>query len=445
VINPHAAAPIDFDRDGKMDLAVAENGESDNELTFQIAFFRNVSDEDPVTCFERAGGVSHRGAIRYIDTDDLSGDGLPELVLLDVLSNTVSLLTQHGGTEWRVFDRLSIPLGGARSRHRTSVGDLDGDGRKDLVVPSTDGVRVFRVERPGSLTDRGGVEFRLLQRPNEIAAGDFDGDGVSDVAISWFEDDSYVIGIFLQDRTGSFGQETSFRLVSEDLAGFQPQSFMTLESVKAERVSQLLALSRQGGVDVFAARLGTDGESMEWGTSRELADERGPDLRIEVEEGAAPVLIGELISEGGIELALLGASRLTCVRLESIEGAISEVFRANIELSRGSTMAKGNFDDDGIEELIVRARTGELFYFDLAATLEARPLAAMAPPGFGDLAIADLDRDGNLDLVAPGGVVDEIRFLMQVGRSDGVPVFEARSLSPGGRTSSMALGDLNGD
>jgi hypothetical protein len=68
------------------------------------------------------------------------------------------------------------------------IGDVDGDGKRDLISGSADGiVSVYRnLSTPGVFSDRSfapRVEFRADGRIHDVLLGDFNGDGKPDLAL----------------------------------------------------------------------------------------------------------------------------------------------------------------------------------------------------------------------------------------------------------------------
>jgi hypothetical protein len=73
---------------------------------------------------------------------DLNGDGRPDLAgntLTDPCSAVVGLLNQGNG----VFGAASYVPASNSSPSSVTLGDLNGDGKLDLVVPNGDGVAVL--------------------------------------------------------------------------------------------------------------------------------------------------------------------------------------------------------------------------------------------------------------------------------------------------------------
>ena len=107
---------------------------------------------------------------------DLDGDGALDIVV-EQFTHVAAL---HGDGHGRFTSRPRIRVGGAPSYGVFT--DVDGDARIDYVVTSTDHsiVDVLRIGRDGALGKRRSVACG--EATVGMTAGDFDGDGIGDVA-----------------------------------------------------------------------------------------------------------------------------------------------------------------------------------------------------------------------------------------------------------------------
>ena len=126
--SPKSLTVSDFDRDGFDDFAVALSMSSG-----VLVYYGNPTSQCAFTLGPQSltGGGSPSG----IAARDFSGDGLPDALVADEVSNSSVLFTKTPGSMNRFFGRLSgddVPL--SRRPVAAEAGDFDGDGRYDGAV-----------------------------------------------------------------------------------------------------------------------------------------------------------------------------------------------------------------------------------------------------------------------------------------------------------------------
>jgi hypothetical protein len=185
-IMPYNIAVGDIDCDGKPDIAVTNyNGGT-------ISVFRNASTAGSITASSFGQRVDlNTGTNPFgIAIGDIDGDGKPDIIVTSPGSLYLSVFQNIGTTGSitagtfapRVDITTSAPLYGL------AFGDIDGDGKPDLsaVSPTTNVVWVFRnISLPGTLSTSSletPVDFPTGIKPYSIALGDIDGDGKPDIA-----------------------------------------------------------------------------------------------------------------------------------------------------------------------------------------------------------------------------------------------------------------------
>ncbi len=120
---------------------------------------------------------------------DFNGDGKTDVL---VVTFGAPLMLLRGDGTGRFTDLTSIAgLGGVIGENEVAVGDLDGDGDPDLLIPGYGPERLFRNEggRLVEVTDSGVVDS--LQTESATLA-DLDGDGLLDVILVNWDGESRV-------------------------------------------------------------------------------------------------------------------------------------------------------------------------------------------------------------------------------------------------------------
>jgi hypothetical protein len=178
---PGNVAISDLDKDGKPDLVVT-NGASAN-----VSIFRNVSTSGNLTFSSRVDLQVGNGP-EGLTITDIDGDNLPDLVVANFFSFSISLLRNISTPGVIAFaNRIDIPTGPQPSS--VAAGDLDGDDRPDLAVsiyPQTlSSISVYRnLSTPGTFAFAGKVDYQTGSNPGSIAMADLNGDGKLDLATS---------------------------------------------------------------------------------------------------------------------------------------------------------------------------------------------------------------------------------------------------------------------
>ncbi len=137
---------------------------------------------------------------------DLNGDGKLDMV---VLSNVVSVRLNRGGGS---FQPRVVYAGRGES---IAIADLNGDGKADLVTADLSAVSVF-LNRGGGSFDSGKVYSAngWPRKGRSIATGDLNGDGKPDVAVANYKAPSGDLGrtvsVFLNRGDGSLRTPRDF-------------------------------------------------------------------------------------------------------------------------------------------------------------------------------------------------------------------------------------------
>jgi uncharacterized protein (TIGR03437 family) len=184
---PSSIVTADFNGDGKLDLAVANAPPYPGTGTANVAvFFGNGSGGFQLQKTYPAGNQPTAMAVA-----DLNGDGKPDLVVADAGVPWNSPITPGG-----VYVYLNNGSGGFQPAtfyaasvepNFVAVGDVNGDGKPDLVVATTDGNFVYYL---AVLLNNGDGTFqpaRLVPTdygPASVVVRDFNGDGKADIVVA---------------------------------------------------------------------------------------------------------------------------------------------------------------------------------------------------------------------------------------------------------------------
>ncbi|MCP5384009.1 MAG: VCBS repeat-containing protein [Altererythrobacter sp.] len=183
-ISPHVhmIRVADIGGDGRVDLLV------DSRDSFGIFTLRNVAGSPGV--FE--GAPVETGGAPYLGfaLGDIDGDGLVDIVTPNQRDTSVLLQNSSGGT-FRIGQRLAV-----QSPFAVALADIDGDGATDLIVASDEtrsGLFVFAGSGSGLFETAASLELDLVSGAKNIATGDFDGDGRTDIVVTAWSGEIVVV------------------------------------------------------------------------------------------------------------------------------------------------------------------------------------------------------------------------------------------------------------
>ena len=111
---------------------------------------------------------------------DLNGDGKLDIVTANFDSATVSVLIGKGDGTFAA--KVDYPTG--NSPHSVVLGDLNGDGKQDLVVANDGSATVSVLIGKGDGTFAAKVDYPAGDRATSVALGDLNGDGRPDLIVA---------------------------------------------------------------------------------------------------------------------------------------------------------------------------------------------------------------------------------------------------------------------
>jgi hypothetical protein len=346
---------------------------------------------------------------------DVSGDGLADLVVVGATSADVSVLLGAGDGSFGAPSGYA--LGGAP--WKVTLADLSGDGVLDIAVgDSSVGTHVL-------INDGHGAFAAPVVYPSSgqgPAAADLDGDGDVDLALANGND----VVVLRNPGDGALVVERRY------LAGAYPGAIAATDLDGDGRIDLAVGNLWDGTVTVLHG--GSDGSFAAAPFDGGAAAQRD-------------VALGDLDGDGfaDLVLALEGQSTVTVRR-----GGADGRFGAPTEVPAGARqwphLVVADLDGDRFPDVIVSRAGG-------VSVLLGRGDASFAPAvnySMGQesslIATADLDGDGDLDLVAgpvtaEGGPYD---VAVWKGRGDGT-FADRRDVRVGYGPEGLALGDLDGD
>jgi hypothetical protein len=420
----------DFNRDGDLDFAVANEiffgvvtaslGDGHGGFTpagsFSTAAINSVAivagdfngdgSPDLATLSHCADGQCHNGslsvllgngdgsfqpAVTYpigvtagtIAAGDLNGDGKLDLVASSESSRFISVFIGHGDGS---FDPgVNYSTGPQNLPNGVALGDLNGDQKLDVIVANSDlfssTVTVFLGNGDGTLGAKRSVV--VDGDATAIVAGDFNGDRKLDVALTIVPSPDFQAGsvtILLGNGRGSLRAGATYTI------GAQPSAIVAVDFDGAGTLDLAVANSQSSSVSVLGGN--GDGTFKPVGNFAPGAFPAGIAVG-NVNPDRLPDLL--VVNQASDNVSLLIGSRLATLKAPQ-----------TFATGQGpSTVASGDFNHDGKADAAVinfYEETVSTYFGDGKGGLTP---AATYPGGDGPhaIAVADINGDGNLDLI----------------------------------------------
>ncbi len=478
VDNSNDVAAGDIDGDNDVDLVSVADGSSLSNTSIDV--YRN-SGNGTFTRESATGG----SAGRRVELVDLDGDGDRDLAITNGWGATFTsvLLNQGGGT---FGPQQQIAVGDGQGGITSA--DLDGDGDRDLAVGRLDSNT--NESEVVVLTNSGAGVFGIATRiplsgPDysgipSLDAGDVDGDGDSDLAVGGsrtthlvlrnqgglsFTTDTYTAGfnsmnIVLADHDGDGDLDIYSATLGSSLTG--DVSMLFNEGAGIFGVVQIVESSHQPH-DIAAADFTGDGK-LDMAVSNQGSGTGAIHPQAVTAAFEAPptyptfappdtVTIADFDVDGDLDVASsIPTQKVIDIKLNDGSGALTAGSTISSPPGSPTSVWAASLNGDSAPDLVWQASAfPKQFGFALNpgnGTFGAATFQAVNGCGVGRVTTADVDNDGDQDVVVGGSGFSCGTHTSDVSVSlnNGLGAFPTEIFVPVLHQVTMAMGaDLNGD
>ena len=488
----------DLDGDGLNDLIVVNNARSKINLLYNQTGKTNLVqrptpegkrelNELPLDARFRLESIASEKRISALAVADLNGDGRPDLAYYGDPRELIVLYNQ-GTNGWSAPKRWPID-DGLLSQNALCTGDLNGDGRTDLVLLGENCVYLFPQKEDHTLGEP--QKIPISGSVKSIQVVDIDGDGRSDLLLVNWEDRS-PYRFRLQKQDGSLGPE--FYFSSAPIRSYWADN---LEETKKIQVISIAQNSGRAQISEFTRKPAEalsgsfrQGQFQVWPLTRTEKARRGllwadvngdglPDLLVAEPEsgqisiyfhqqdgslatpktfpslaGVSDLAVADWNGDGNPEIFMLSADerqvgvtrldekqRLPFPTLIPLDGKPLALAAGKLQAAAKPVLAviveqEGKGDQEGRRLLVTRTADGQTRTQKLSKDFKSNP---------STLAFHDADQDGLTDLVILMPY-EKVKILRQVPGKD----FEELDVDPPGGARELSqpwLGtaDIDGD
>jgi hypothetical protein len=419
--SPVALAVGDFNGDGIPDLAVA------NEFDRTVSVLLGQGDGT----FKSAGNLAVGTNPVSVAVEDLNGDGVPDLAVANqgiypAVGESVSVLLGNGDGTFQPAQDFAA----GHSPSAVVVADFNGDGIPDLAIANaafyTGAATVSVLVGSGDGSFQAPQNFAVGAAPQALAAGDFNGDNIPDLAVANYSSDN--VSVLRGQGDGTFSATPSFP------AGRNPFSEV-VGDFNGDGIPDLAIANFYSGT--ISVLLGNgDGT---FGDARSFSVGGYPEV----------VAVGDFNDDGNVDL-VVDIESYPDSPLKLLLGNGDGTFQPARTIVGGGphSVVVGDFNGDGLLDLAIAPALGSTVTIYLG--VGDGTFQAAGTFGIGTrpstLAVGDFNGDGIPDLVAvdegPHGVEPSVTVLL--GNGDG-SFGNAHSFEPWLNPLSVAVGDFNGD
>jgi hypothetical protein len=228
-LRPDSVAVADFDGDGIPDIVTAN--QMSNNVSVLLSSLGYTPTVYPAGTFPE-----------HVEVGDFNNDGHPDFAVTNAISNTVSVYQNTGAGGFVLVQTINVAAVGGNGPTGMAVADFNGDGYLDLVTANYNNntLTVF-LGFLGTGTFVPAPVMSLYSLPTgsdpiSVAVGDFEPNGLPDVVVAGFYGNALYVGL---NNGGPFGPGGSGGAAPSESSAFLPAGL----SSKTKEATLVLAMA----------------------------------------------------------------------------------------------------------------------------------------------------------------------------------------------------------
>jgi len=326
----------DIDGDGKTDIIVNNSG------TGTVSVYRNMSSSGTVSFASAvvvATGISFPG---QPSVGDLDGDGKPELVFMGATGPPAVYVYRNTSSIGSISFGSPLIINYQTNANVSTLADIDGDGRLDIVGSYLTNLSVFRnISVIGSLSFANRVNYTVPASINFIAAGDLNGDKKPDLLVS-MNGGTTSLSVFKNTSIpGTISMGTRLDFTTPTGSG----NYVALADLDSDGKQEVLTIN-QGASSFSLFPNISSGGAINLGTRQDYSIGANP----------SGLFIADFDGDGKPDVAATSISTGTVSVFRNTSSLGSYTFATAIPFATGSggaSIMAGDIDGDGKSDMVV--------------------------------------------------------------------------------------------
>jgi|GEM_PF-4400637 len=370
-----------------------------------------------------------RSAPERIAAGDIDGDGKKDLVVTDYIADSIFVfknISRPGRLDSTAFaQRVGFRCG--RSPwpstilpYDVAIDDMDGDGKNDILVTNSNdtSISVFRNISSAGVLDASSlapkIELTTGITPLGIETADIDGDGKKDIIVASLSNNAdpgtpvFFISVFKNISTAGSITSNSFAARVDFASNYFPKD-IAVADIDADGKPDIVVTNYNGNPFTGGNTISVFRNNSTTGIINAASFQ--PKLDFETGPSPSAIAVDDLDGDGKKDIAVTcGDNTLSVFRNESIPGMIGQnSLSPKIDIATGEFpwhLSIADMNGDGRNDMIVTNAAGNTFtYFrntiltpgSISSHSFAGSIFSTADNPRGTV-IADLDGDGRKDL-----------------------------------------------